>query len=86
MYKNMQAIILSLHTPSAPRMGTKGQNSFFLKVVTVMLLIKLKGMKCHASIYLPLHTNSTPRWGLTFFSSKVVMLHIEWTERFVMYI
>ena len=35
----MQAHILSLHTPSAPGIGSKGQN-FFLNVV--MLPIKLK--------------------------------------------
>ena len=33
-YNNMQAIILSLHAPYTPRVGSKGQNScFFLKVV-----------------------------------------------------
>ena len=34
---------LTLHTSSAPWVGSKGQNMFFLKVV--MLPIKLKGMK-----------------------------------------
>ena len=46
----------------------------------------LKGMKRHASKYFALTHSLDPRWGLTFFSSKVVMFHIEWTERLVMYI
>ena len=43
----MQAHILSLHTPSAPGVGSKDKNTFFLKVV--MMHIKLKGMERSAS-------------------------------------
>ena len=42
-------------TPSAPGVGSKGQNVFLLKVV--LLYIKLNGMKHHASSYFVLtHT------------------------------
>ena len=44
-YNNMQAIILSLHTPSTLSGGVKGRNSFFFFLKMVMLQINLKGMK-----------------------------------------
>ena len=55
----MHAHILSLHTPSTPEVGSKGQNNFKLKVV--MLHSKLKGMEHRAPCkhifgpYTPLH-------------------------------
>ena len=42
----MQAYIMSLHTPLAPWVGSKGQNIFFLKVV--MLHIELNGIELRA--------------------------------------
>ena len=41
-YNNMQALVLSLHTPSTPRVGPKGQNSFSERKYWIK---KLKGMK-----------------------------------------
>ena len=69
----MQAHILSLHTPAASGVGSKGQNIFFLKVV--MLQIKLNGAPCK-HIFLT-HTHSL--WvGLKGKQNlNMVMLHIK---------
>ena len=48
---NKQAIILSLNKPSTPGMGSRGQNSFFLK--KVILHINLKGMKRKIAFFNP---------------------------------
>ena len=73
---NIQARILSLHTPSTPGVGSNVK-TFFLKVV--MLHIKLKGME-HKAHMLCTHTPSTPRWGQNVIFLKVVMLHIKSKE------
>ena len=52
----MQAHIMSLHTPSVPGVGSRGQNIFFPKVV--ILHIKLKDMERRA-YFLSLHTHLT---------------------------
>ena len=54
-----KAHILSLHTPSAPGVGSKGQNIFFLKVV--ILHIKFKGMELR-HIFCP-YIHPPPVWS-----------------------
>ena len=73
----MQAHILSLHThPRAPRVGSKGQNIFFLKVV--MLHIKLKGMEQRVTCK-HLFCSVPGVWlkGQNIFFLKNIMLHIK---------
>ena len=74
-YNNMEAIILSLHATLTPGVGSKGQNSFFLKVV--MLPIKYNGNEMDDNMkanILPIHTPAIRGWGSkvkTLFSSDI---------------
>ena len=73
-YSNMQADILSLHTPSTPGVGSKVQTFLFLKVV--MLHFKLIRMEHRAPCKYIFCTYTHPQplgWGQkvkTFFFSK----------------
>ena len=71
----MQAYVLSLHTPSSPRMGSKVKTIYSLKVV--MLHIKLKVMEHRASwkhIFCP-YTHPQPSSHVAFQTRTHWMAH-----------
>ena len=77
---NIEAHILSLHTPLTLKVGSKVKTCFFLKIV--MLHIKLKGMEHRAPckhIFYPYTQPVSLGWGqmVKIFLVNVVMLHIK---------